>query len=169
MNIMHSKRQQIPASRVLQNPICFLAFGFGSGLAPKAPGTFGTLAAVPFYLLFAKLPLPAYLALTLLLFLIGVWVCGRCEQILGVDDHSGIVWDEFVGLFITLAGVPASPYVVMAGFCLFRLFDIFKPWPISWLDRHVHGGLGIMLDDVLAGAYAWLALFALLNFGLFKP
>jgi phosphatidylglycerophosphatase A len=142
-----------------------LAFGFGSGLAPKAPGTCGTLAAVPLYLLLANLPLPAYLAITLLMFLIGVWLCGRCEQILGIQDHSGIVWDEFVGLFITLAGAPSSPVAVIAGFSLFRLFDILKPWPISWLDRRVHGGLGIMLDDAVAGVCAWLALFALLNVG----
>ena len=160
---MSSKREKIPAKRVLQNPICFLAFGFGSGLAPIAPGTFGTLAAVPFYLLLANLPIPAYLGVTFLLFLIGVWLCGRCEQILGVQDHSGIVWDEFVGLFITLAGVTPSLVTVTAGFCLFRLFDALKPWPSSWLDRRVHGGLGIMLDDVLAGVFAWLGLRLFLN------
>jgi phosphatidylglycerophosphatase A len=164
--MMDSKREKVPLKQVLQNPVCFLAFGFGSGLAPKAPGTFGTLAAVPLYLLFAKLPLTAYLAITLLMFLIGVWLCGRCEQILGVQDHSGIVWDEFVGLFITLAGAPVSPAAVIAGFSLFRLFDILKPWPICWLDRQVHGGLGIMLDDAAAGLGAGLSLFALLNVGL---
>jgi phosphatidylglycerophosphatase A len=164
--MIDSKRKKVPPKQVLQNPVCFLAFGFGAGLAPKAPGTFGTLAAVPLYLLFAKLPLPAYLAITLLMFLIGVWLCGRCEQILGIQDHSGIVWDEFVGLFITLAGVPVSPVTVIAGFSLFRLFDILKPWPIRWLDRRVHGGLGIMLDDAVAGLCASLALLALLNVGL---
>jgi phosphatidylglycerophosphatase A len=161
-----SKREKVPLKQVLRNPVCFLAFGFGSGLAPKAPGTFGTLAAVPLYLLIAKLPLPAYLAITLLMFLFGVWLCGRCEQILGIQDPAGIVWDEFVGLFITLAGAPVSPVAVMAGFCLFRLFDILKPWPIGWLDRRVHGGLGVMLDDAVAGLCAGLALFALLNVGL---
>ncbi len=160
---MSSKREKIPPKLVLQNPICFLAFGFGSGLAPIAPGTFGTLAAVPFYLMLANLPIPAYLIVTFLLFLIGVWLCGRCEQILGVQDHSGIVWDEFVGLFITLAAVTPSLVTVTAGFCLFRLFDALKPWPISWLDRRVHGGLGIMLDDVLAGVFAWLGLRLFLN------
>ncbi len=161
---MTGKREKIPAKYVLGNPVCFLAFGFGSGLAPKAPGTFGTIMAVPFYLLFANLPMPAYLALIFLLFCLGVWVCGRCEQILNIHDHSGIVWDEFVGLFITLTGVQASALSVIAGFCLFRLFDIFKPWPISWLDRRVHGGLGIMLDDAVAGVFAWLSLQILLKF-----
>lgn len=160
------KRVKIPAGRVLRCPVCLLAFGFGSGLAPKAPGTFGTLAALPLWLAAAFLPLPAYLAVTALMFLVGVWLCGRCEEILGVQDHSGIVWDEFVGLFIALAAAPVSWGAVAAGFLLFRLFDVLKPWPIAWLDRRVHGGLGIMLDDAVAGVFAWVCLFALLRFGL---
>ena len=160
------KREKIPARRVLRNPVCLLAFGFGSGLAPKAPGTFGTLAALPFYLLASSLPLPVYLGLTLLMFVAGVWLCGRCEQILGIQDHSGIVWDEFAGLFITMAALPVSPGTVIAGFVLFRLFDALKPWPISWFDRHVHGGFGIMLDDAIAGCCAWGCLFGLLRLGV---
>ncbi|MFZ4703366.1 MAG: phosphatidylglycerophosphatase A, partial [Candidatus Methylumidiphilus sp.] len=128
---MEAKHEKIPVKRILENPVCFLAFGFGSGLAPKAPGTFGTLAAIPIYLGLVALPLPAYLTLTVLLFLIGIWLCGRCEQILGTHDHSGIVWDEFVGLFITLAGFQLSVKTIVAGFLLFRLFDVLKPWPIS--------------------------------------
>jgi phosphatidylglycerophosphatase A len=160
------KREKIHAARVLRDPVCFIAFGFGSGLAPKAPGMAGTLAALPLWLLASALPLPAYLALTVLMFAVGVWLCGRCEEILGVQDHSGIVWDEFAGLFIALAAMPASPAVVAAGFVLFRLFDALKPWPISWFDRHVHGGLGIMLDDALAGLCAFGCLFALLRLGV---
>jgi len=156
-----TKRQPVPARLILRNPICLLAFGFGSGLVPKAPGTFGTLAAIPFYWLAAPLPVPAYLLLVLGLFVAGVWICGRCEQIIGVEDHSGIVFDEFVGLFITFIAAPATPAVVVAGFCLFRLFDVLKPWPIAWFDRRVHGGLGIMLDDVLAGIFAALCLMGL--------
>ncbi|QSA97460.1 phosphatidylglycerophosphatase A [Methylococcus sp. EFPC2] len=159
-----NKRRAIPPALVLRNPICFLAFGFGSGLAPKAPGTFGTLAAVPFYLLASGLPLQAYLALVILAFVAGVWLCGRCEKIIGAEDHSGIVWDEFVGLFVTYIAAPVTPAYVVAGFCLFRLFDVWKPWPIAWFDRRVHGGLGIMLDDVLAGIYAALGL-AVLRYG----
>lgn len=160
------KRVKIPAGRVLRCPVCLLAFGFGSGLAPKAPGTFGTLAAVPLVWWASALPLPAYLGLTLVIFLAGVWLCGRCEAILGTEDHSGIVWDEFVGLFITLAAVPLSVGSVAAGFLLFRLFDVWKPWPIAWFDRRVHGGFGIMLDDAVAGLFAWVCLFALLRFGV---
>ncbi len=167
--IMHSINKKIPARLIIKNPICFLAFGFGSGLAPKAPGTCGTLAAIPLYLLAASLPLPAYLALTLLMFLTGVWLCGRCGQILDTEDHGGIVWDEFAGLFITLTGIPASFVAVAAGFFLFRLFDILKPWPVNWLDRNVHGGLGIMLDDAMAGLFAWSALFTLQHFGFLEP
>ncbi len=162
----NSKREKIPVGRVLKCPVCLLAFGFGAGLAPKAPGTFGTLAAIPFWLAASSLPLSAYLAVTLLMFLGGVWLCGRCEEILGMQDHSGIVWDEFAGLFITLAAAPVSWGAVGAGFLLFRLFDVLKPWPIGWLDRSVHGGLGIMLDDALAGVFAWVCLFALLSLGL---
>ena len=165
----NAKREKIPVDRVLKNPVCFLAFGFGSGLSPIAPGTLGTLVAVPLYLLASSMSLPAYLGLTLLMFLAGVWLCGRCEQILGVQDHSGIVWDEFVGLFITLTAAPVTPGVLVAGFLLFRLFDVLKPWPIRWFDHRVHGGLGVMLDDVLAGLFAWLTLFALMQYGLISP
>lgn len=161
-----NKTVRIPPGRILKNPICLLAFGFGSGLAPFAPGTFGTLAAVPLYLLASGLETPAYLGLTLLMFLAGIWLCGRCEQILEVEDHSGIVWDEFVGFFITMTAAPVSLPNLACGFALFRLFDVLKPWPIGFLDRRIHGGLGIMLDDVLAGVYAWVGLFLALHFGL---
>lgn len=139
---------------LLKEPALFFALGFGSGLAPKAPGTFGTLAAVPIYLLCAGLPPLAYAALLAVLSLLGIYWCGKAAERLGVHDHPGIVWDEVAGFLLTMALVPASPATVAAGFALFRAFDILKPWPIRWLDRHVHGGLGIMLDDLLAGALA---------------
>ena len=161
-----TKTVRIRAGRIFADPVCFVAFGFGSGLAPIAPGTFGTLAAVPLYLLASSLEKPIYLGLTLLLFLVGVWICGRCEQALGIEDHSGIVWDEIVGFFIAMTGVPVSLAAVASGFALFRLFDVFKPWPIGFLDRRIHGGLGIMLDDAFAGAYAWLGLCLLRGYGV---
>ena len=142
----------------LKNPYHLLAFGFGSGLAPVAPGTFGTLAAVPFYLLMAQLPLAGYLAVLALVILAGIPICGRTSRDLGVHDHGGIVWDEFAGFLLTMTAAPLAWQWLVAGFLLFRLFDILKPWPIGWLDRRVGGGLGIMLDDLLAGAFAWLAL-----------
>ena len=129
----------------------WLAVGFGSGLAPKAPGTFGTLAALPVVWLMAQSPAPVYLLITLLSCVLGVYWCGKTAQDFHQHDHPSIVWDEFAGLMITFICVPMSWPALVAGFVLFRLFDIVKPWPISWLDRHVHGGFGIMIDDVLAG------------------
>lgn len=148
-----------PAPRpVLRNPVHLLAFGFGSGLAPKAPGTFGTLAAIPFFLLLQQLPLAAYALALVLAFGLGIWICEKTAHDLGVHDHGGIVWDEFVGLWITLFVAPPGWWWIVVGFLLFRFFDIVKPFPISWLDRRVTGGLGIMIDDAVAGSFAWFCL-----------
>ena len=143
---------------VWRDPVHFLAFGFGSGAMPFAPGTFGTLVAIPLYWLLAMLPLWAYVGCTVLMFGIGVWLCEVTSRDLGVHDHSGIVWDEIVGYLFTMIALPRSLAWVIAGFCLFRLFDIWKPWPIRWADRQVSGGFGIMLDDILAGVYGLLVL-----------
>ena len=142
-----------PAS-IWRNPIHFLAFGLGSGAAPKAPGTFGTLAAIPLWLLFADLPILSYIGVIVVASLVGIWLCGQTSKDLGVHDHGGIVWDEFVGLWITYIALPEGWLWVLFGFLLFRLFDIWKPWPIGWADSKVSGGLGIMLDDILAGFMA---------------
>ena len=141
----------------------FIAFGFGSGLMPKAPGTWGTLAAIPLYLLMTSLPWPLYLALTVVAFLGGVLICNTISTELGVHDHSGIVWDEIVGYWLTMLWVPVHVSWMVMGFLLFRLFDIWKPMPISYVDRHIKGGLGIMLDDVLAAIPAWVILQVLLH------
>ena len=150
--------------KVLSSPVHFLAFGFGSGLAPFAPGTFGTLAAIPLYLLMQGLSLPIYLVITAIVCIVGVWICGKSSEKLGVHDHSGIVWDEFAGYFVTMIAAPIGWLWVIIGFALFRLFDIWKPWPISVLDKQVHGGLGIMVDDILAGVFALVCLQALAYF-----
>ena len=139
---------------MLRNPLHLLSLGLGSGLSPRAPGTCGTLAAVPLYLLLAQLPLAWYLLAVALAFLVGVYLCGYTSKALGVHDHGGIVWDEFVGYWITMIAVPASWQWILAGFVLFRLFDIFKPWPVKVADAKMTGGFGIMFDDVLAGLYA---------------
>ena len=144
--------------QLLSNPNHLFAFGFGSGLAKKAPGTFGTLAAVPFFLLLPNLSWQLYLSWLLVTFALGVFWCDRSSKALGVHDHGGIVWDEFVGFWITMFMAPAGWIWILIGFVLFRLFDILKPWPINWLDKKVHGGFGIMIDDVLAGIYALLVL-----------
>jgi phosphatidylglycerophosphatase A len=145
----------------MRNPLHLLAFGFGSGLAPKAPGTFGTLVALPLYLLMQGLPLPVYLGLVVAGFLIGIWLCGRTSADLGVHDHGGIVWDEIIGYLLTMAFAPSGWIWLVVGFLLFRFFDILKPWPIRWFDRRVPGGFGIMLDDLLAGVYAGLVILLL--------
>ncbi|WP_114417707.1 phosphatidylglycerophosphatase A family protein [Marinospirillum perlucidum] len=142
-----------PAS-VWQNPIHFFAFGLGSGASPWAPGTVGTLAAVPLYFIMAGLSLPFYILVLVVTFVIGCWLCERTSEDLGVHDHSGIVWDEFVGYWLTMLALPVSWQWALAGFVVFRFFDIIKPWPIRWADRRVAGGFGIMLDDVLAAVYA---------------
>lgn len=143
---------------LMRKPVHWLAFGFGSGLSPKAPGTMGTLVAVPLYLLLAELPLAGYVWVLLLSFAIGVWLCHKTAAEMGVHDHGGIVWDEFVGFWLTMLLAPEGWQWVIVGFVAFRFFDIVKPWPIRWLDRHVHGGFGIMIDDVVAGIFAWLTL-----------
>ncbi len=143
---------------VMSHPIHFLAFGFGSGLAPFAPGTFGTLAAIPLYLLLQNVSLPIYLTLVAAVCIVGIWICDSSSKSLGVHDHSGIVWDEFAGYFVTMIAAPTGWLWVLIGFALFRLFDIWKPWPISVLDEKVHGGLGIMLDDILAGIFSLVCL-----------
>lgn len=147
----------------------WIAFGLGSGLSPWAPGTMGTLAAVPFYLLLSPLAWPYYLALLAGLTGLGGWACGRTAQELGSKDPPAIVWDEWVGFWVTMAVVPheriSAPggwLWILAGFALFRLFDIWKPWPIGAVDARLGGGLGIMLDDILAGLLAacvlWMGL-----------
>lgn len=155
------KRRNSTPSSVWRNPAHFLAFGLGSGAAPVAPGTFGTLAAIPLYLLLAPLPLWGYLLAVLAVSLLGIWLCDRTSRDLGVHDHPGIVWDEFAGYLVTMIAAPPGWLWIVVGFILFRLFDILKPWPIRWIDRRVHGGFGIMLDDLLAGVFAALALQAL--------
>jgi phosphatidylglycerophosphatase A len=142
----------------LGSPDGFLAFGLGSGLLTRAPGTMGTLVAVPFALLLARLDGISFAAFILVAFLAGCWICGRVAERLGVDDYGGIVWDEMVGYWLAVAWVPLEWYWLLAAFVLFRFFDIVKPWPIDALDANFHGGFGIMLDDVVAGVYAAILL-----------
>jgi len=153
--------------RLLASPAGWLACGFGSGLTPKAQGTFGSLAALLPWLVLRDLPLLAWLAIVVVAFAIGVWACDVSGRILGVADHRSIVWDEFVGQWIALLPALVAPWwAVVLGFLLFRLFDVWKPWPIGWFDRRVKGGLGVMLDDVIAGLFAAAALLVVLRLAL---
>ena len=143
---------------ILRNPVHMFSFGFGAGLSPFAPGTVGTLVAIPIFLLVAAFPPIIYLIFVTTLFFAGCWTAGQTANVLNVHDHPGIVIDEIVGYLITMLFVPVTWYWMLLGFLLFRLFDIWKPWPISIIDRRIQGGLGIMLDDVLAAFYSLLSL-----------
>lgn len=136
---------------LLAHPVHFLALGFGSGLAPKAPGTFGTLAAIPVVWLAQQIGSWGYLACTLVAVLAGIIICGYTAKAMGEHDSPAIVWDEIAGYMVACIGLPFTWQNVLCAFILFRLFDIAKPGPIGWCDRNLHGGLGIMADDVVAG------------------
>ena len=142
----------------LKNPLHCLALGFGAGLSPRAPGTMGTLVAIPLYLLVSGLPTPWFIALLAVGFVAGIRICQAATDAIGMPDHGAIVWDEVIGFGVTMIAAPAGWEWVLAGFVLFRLFDVLKPWPISWFDRRIHGGRGIMLDDLIAGLFALLCM-----------
>ena len=153
---------------LLASPAGWLACGFGSGLVPLAQGTAGSLLALLPWLALRHLSLPLYVLALLVAFALGVWACGVAGRAIGVSDHRALVWDEFVGQWIALmpllladlmpSGRAALAVAMFAAFALFRLFDVWKPWPIRWLDRRVKGGLGVMVDDVLAGVFAAVVL-----------
>lgn len=148
-----SKQARVPA-RLLLNPLHMLSLGFGSGLSPKMPGTMGTVIAVGLYLLMPDVDWMIYLGIIFISLIAGVFLCDYTAKALKVHDHPAIVWDEIVGYFITMFMVPKNGLWILVGFILFRLFDIWKPWPISVADKRLKGGLGIMLDDVIAGIFA---------------
>jgi phosphatidylglycerophosphatase A len=148
--------------KLMREPVHLIAFGFGSGLSPWAPGTMGTLVAIPIVLFVMQFGSAAHLGFAIFASLFGIYVCGESARRLDVHDHPGIVWDEIAGFAITMLTVPANSagggsqliYWTVAGFTLFRLLDIWKPWPIREADHSLRGGLGIMLDDILAGIFA---------------
>ena len=142
------------AALKLSNPVHLLALGFGTGLSPVMPGTMGTLAAIPLYWLIQGLSPMWYVLILVLGFIAGIWICNVATRAIGQHDHGAIVWDEIIGFGITMFAAPAGFGWIVVGFVLFRFFDIIKPWPIGWFDRRVHGGFGIMLDDVIAGLFA---------------
>ena len=146
---------------LLGHPAGWIACGFGSGLSPWAPGTVGSFAALLPWLALRDLPWPYYLAVTVLAFALGTWASNVAIARLRIDDPGVVVWDEFVGQWIALLPLVIAPRAwpwMLLGFALFRLFDIWKPWPVSWADRRIKGGLGVMLDDVVAGFYAAIVL-----------
>ena len=145
--------------QLLRNPVHFLAFGFGSGLFAKAPGTAGTLLGILAWMFLVKLSLVTYTIVIVIAALAGIYFCGKTARDLNVHDHSGIVWDEIVGIWLAMILVPVTWGWVFVGFLLFRFFDILKPWPISWIDKNISGGIGIMADDLLAGGFTAIILY----------
>ncbi len=143
---------------VLTDPVHFLAFGFGSGLAPFAPGTVGSIPGLLLFWLTLDLGLYVQLGVLAVLIVAGVWLCGESARRLGIHDHAGIVWDEIAGMYATLLVAPVSVVGWAIAFVLFRVMDIVKPWPIRDLDHRLGGGVGIMLDDLVAALYAALLL-----------
>jgi phosphatidylglycerophosphatase A len=151
---------------VFSHPAHFLAFGFGAGLSPYAPGTVGTLVAFPLFFLLHGLDPVIYFALVALLYIAGVWFCDVAGKSLGVSDHGGIVWDEIVAFLLVLHFSPQTLPGYASAFLLFRLFDIWKPFPIRYADRHIHGGFGVMFDDLLAAIYAVVCLLLLVRWSV---
>ncbi len=145
--------------RMLLNPVHLLALGLGSGLSPKAPGTAGTVLALVLLWLAGPGFAPWHWSLALVASLVGIAICGYCSKALGGEDHKAIVWDEFAGAWLSVMFLPFSAFWWLVAFVLFRIFDITKPWPVGWADKHLHGGLGIMLDDILAGLMTAAILF----------
>ncbi len=159
MNPPPEKNSQAVAARtVFTDPVNFLAFGFGTGLAPVAPGTAGSLPGVLLFWLMLDFGLYVQLTVGAVLVLAGVWICGESARRIGIHDHGGIVWDEIAGMYLTLLAAPLTPIGWLAAFVLFRVMDIVKPWPIRDLDHRLGGGVGIMLDDLVAALYAAVVL-----------
>ena len=150
---MAESRKEL-ARRVWRDPVHILAFGLGTGLAPKAPGTAGSLLGLVIAWVVLPYSLSIQLGVAVVLIASGIWICGESARRIGVHDHSGIVWDEIAGMYLVVFWLPPSIWLWALAFGLFRLFDIWKPWPISDLDHRMSGGLGIMLDDLVAALYA---------------
>ena len=149
-----------------KHPICWLGFGFGTGLAPKAPGTFGTLPALPLAALWLQLRLPLWLNILfgVILFLVGIPICDLTEKRLQRQDYGGIVWDEIAAMMLILFCIPCDFVWWVVAFAIFRFFDALKPWPIRWFDARIHGGLGIMLDDLIAALFSLMVLLSAVYF-----
>lgn len=143
---------------IWRNPWIFIACGFGIGTLPFMPGTFATAASALLYLFLMKLPLSIYIAIVIAMNVAGIFLCEKANAAFGTDDHPAAVWDEIAAFPIVMIAVPFTWYYLLIAFALFRLFDIWKPWPIGWIDKNMHGGLGVMLDDIAAAIASWIIL-----------
>lgn len=170
INILHKPTIVFNTMTWSERIIVFCGVGFGSGLAPKAPGTFGSAFALLFVPLWLAIGFTGSIIAIIIMSLIGIWICGKTAEIMGVHDDGRIVWDEFAGQSITFLPLiyfgQMSWLWVLIGFALFRLFDIWKPWPIRVIDRQVGGGFGIMFDDIIAGVWAAICIIIYLYFSM---
>lgn len=156
-----NKNKQFKQKLSLANPIHLLAVGLGSGLSPIIPGTMGSLMAIPIWFLFHQLSPIFYWIFIAVAFAFGCFLCQKTADDTETHDSGHIVWDEFVGMWITLFFIPQITWQWIAiAFVAFRIFDMAKPWPIRWFDRQVSGGFGIMIDDVIAAIFSSLVVFA---------
>lgn len=156
------QNRQFKQSLRLSNPIHFLAVGLGSGLSNVMPGTMGSLMAIPLWLLFYQLPVVLYWVLIVVAFVFGCFLCQKTSDDTHTHDSGHIVWDEFVGMWITLFFIPQISLLwITIAFITFRVFDMAKPWPIRWFDKKVPGGFGIMIDDVIAAVFSSLVVWGL--------
>lgn len=163
--IAQFKQKSIPLNgSIWQNPIHFLTCGFGIGTFPYFPGTVATAAAIPLVLFLSRFSPLIYSIICAVLFLIGIYLCGKTNRDFHTDDHPAAVFDEIATFPVTMFGLPIQWQYLLAAFLLFRFFDIVKPWPISWADKHIHGGFGVMFDDLLAALATLAILHAILYF-----
>jgi len=156
------KPTPLSSEKIWRNPIYFIACGFGFGTFPYVPGTIGTLVAIPIYLVLVKLPMLLYILAIIAMQLFGIYACGKTNRDFKTDDHPAACWDEIAAFPIVMLGIPVTALNIVMGFLLFRLFDIWKPWPIRWFDKQVHSGFGVMFDDVLAALFSLASLFLFL-------
>ena len=156
------RKNNVPRS-MWTNPIEFVACGFGVGAIPWMTGTFGAMLGVVFYLFLSRFSVLTYSIITLVLFIFGVVICDITSRRFDTCDHPATVWDEVVGFLFVMIAIPKIWYFILMGFVLFRIFDIWKPWPINWLEKNIRGGLGVMIDDIIAALYAWVVLIIIVN------
>lgn len=164
LSITRHEKMKPDLKSIWTNPIHFIACGFGFGALPWMPGTWTTLATIPLIIALKQLPWEIYLLINLVMILIGVYVCGVTNRDFGSDDHPACSMDEMASFPLVMIGIPLTGYYLLIAVILFRFFDIIKPWPISWLDRNIHGGIGVMLDDVVAALFSLAILHILIQF-----
>lgn len=160
----YQKNASQPPATLWTNPLHFIACGFGVGAIPFFPGTFGTMLGIPIAIILSHHSILFYVISCVLLFCVGIYLCGITNRDFGTDDHPAAVFDEIATFPVVMIGIPMHWIFLLIGFCLFRFFDIVKPWPIRWVDKNIHNGFGVMFDDLLAAIFSGIILHAILLF-----